>query len=50
MYHDDDDILNEFWMMWDLRFEFPLHFIVVFKQCASHSHLLHEANVELIFS
>ena len=47
MYHDDDEIFNEFWMMWDLRFEFPLHFIV-FKQCASH--LLHEANVEQIFS
>lgn len=43
----DDDVLNEFWMMWDLRKEFPLHFIV-FKQCASHLH--HEANVEQVFS
>jgi hypothetical protein len=34
-------------MMWELRERFPLHFIV-FKQTACH--LLHEANVEQVFS
>lgn len=46
-FFDADGILNEFAMLWALREEFPLHFIV-FKQCAAH--LLHEANVEKIFS
>ena len=43
----DDGLLNEFKMMWQLRKEFPLHYIV-FKQTASH--LPHEANVEQVFS
>ena len=40
-------LLNEFAMMWALRETFPLHY-VVFKQTACH--ILHEANVEQIFS
>ena len=40
-------LLNKFKLMWKLRNEFPLHF-VVFKQTASH--LPHEGNVEQIFS
>ena len=47
LYYDEDDILNKFRMLWDLRKEFPVHF-TVFKQCASHLH--HQANVEQIFS
>lgn len=47
MYEDKDGIINEFQMMWELRESFPLHYMV-FKQCAAH--LLHEANVERIFS
>lgn len=47
IYEDEDGILNEFQMMWDLREEYPIHYIV-FKQCAAH--LLHEANVEQYFS
>ena len=43
----DEDLLNEFEMMWALRERFPLHF-TVFKQIASH--LAHEANVEQVFS
>ena len=34
-------------MMWELRYRFPLHYIV-FKQVSSH--LPHEANVEEYFS
>ena len=44
---DGDNLLNEFHMMWELREQFPLHFIV-FKQTACH--LCHEANVEQVFS
>jgi hypothetical protein len=44
---EDDDLLNEFEMMWALRDRFPLHFIL-FKQTACH--LAHEANVEQVFS
>ena len=44
---EDDDLLNEFEMMWAMRDRFPLHFIV-FKQTACH--LAHEANVEQVFS
>lgn len=40
-------LLNEFKLLWKVRKEFPLHFIV-FKQTASH--LPHEGNVEQIFS
>lgn len=47
VYEDEDGIINEFQMMWELRLEFPHHYIV-FLQCAAH--LLHEANVEQIFS
>ncbi|KAL1495272.1 hypothetical protein AB1Y20_017132 [Prymnesium parvum] len=47
VYEDEDEIINEFQMMWELRLEFPHHYIV-FLQCAAH--LLHEANVEQIFS
>mmetsp|Transcript_22988 Transcript_22988/g.62962 ORF Transcript_22988/g.62962 Transcript_22988/m.62962 type:complete len:160 (-) Transcript_22988:64-543(-) len=46
-FKDEQGIVNEFRMQWELRQSFPLHFIV-FKQCASH--LSHEANVEQIFS
>jgi hypothetical protein len=46
-YKDDQGIVNEFRLMWDLKDAFPLHFIV-FKRCASH--LPHEANVEQISS
>lgn len=44
---DSDGIINEFQLFWSLRNDYPLHFIV-FKQCAAH--LLHEANVEKVFS
>ncbi|KAL1508770.1 hypothetical protein AB1Y20_004865 [Prymnesium parvum] len=44
---EDGALINEFWMMWEIRTEFPLHFIT-FKQCAAHLH--HEANVEQVFS
>ena len=40
-------MLDEFKMMWELRYRFPLHYIV-FKQVSSH--LPHEANVEEYFS
>ena len=43
----DTGMLNEFKLLWKVRKEFPLHFIV-FKQTASH--LPHEGNVEQIFS
>lgn len=46
-YEESDSLLNEFQMMWELREQFSLHFIV-FKQCAVH--LAHEGNVESIFS
>ena len=44
---DDGSLLKEFAMMWELRDRFLMHFIV-FKQTACH--LLHEANVEQVFS
>ncbi|KAL1530366.1 hypothetical protein AB1Y20_001274 [Prymnesium parvum] len=47
VYEDEDGLLNEFRMMFELRKQFPLHYII-FKQCAVH--LPHEANVESIFS
>ena len=46
-FYTTDGLLNEFKMMWHLRFRFPLHYIV-FKMTASH--LPHEANVEQLFS
>jgi hypothetical protein len=46
-YDEDEQLINEFEMMWALRERFPLHFFV-FKQVASH--LAHEANVEQVFS
>ena len=46
-FDEDDQLLNEFEMMWAMRDRFPLHFFV-FKQVASH--LAHEANVEQVFS
>ena len=45
--NEDDDLLNEFEMMWSLRDRFPLHFIL-FKQTACR--LAHEANAEQVFS
>ncbi len=44
--HHDEDGISSTSFAWDLRDEFPVHFIV-FKQCASHLH--REANVEQIF-
>ena len=46
-YQQPDGLLDEFKMMWELRYRFPLHYIV-FKQVSSH--LPHEANVEEYFS
>lgn len=42
---DENNLLNEFKMMWHLRNSFPLHFIV-FKQTACH--VPHEAFVEQV--
>ena len=44
---DEDGVLNEFEMIWQLRNLFPLHF-VVFKQTVCH--LATEDNVEQVFS
>ena len=46
-FRDEDGLLNEFKLAWQLRDRFPLH-LIVFKQTACH--LCHEANVEQIFS
>ena len=46
-FRDEDGLLNEFALAWQLRDRFPLH-LIVFKQTACH--LCHEANVEQIFS
>ena len=46
-FRDEDGLLNEFALVWQLRDRFPLH-LIVFKQTACH--LCHEANVEQIFS
>ena len=46
-FRDEDGLLNEFKLVWQLRDRFPLH-LIVFKQTACH--LCHEANVEQIFS
>ena len=46
-YITSDGMLNHFQMFWELRDQFPLHFIV-FKQVSSH--IPHEANVEQYFS
>jgi hypothetical protein len=46
-FYSPDGLLNEFAMMWALRVNFPLHYII-FKMTASH--LPHEGNVEQIFS
>ncbi|KAK3285771.1 hypothetical protein CYMTET_6636 [Cymbomonas tetramitiformis] len=43
----EDGLLNEFFMCWQLRKEFPLH-LIVFMQHGSH--LPHEANCEQVFS
>ena len=44
---DKDGLLNEFALLYKLRSNFPLHY-VLFRQCASH--LPHEANTEQLFS
>ena len=44
---DDQGLINEFALMWHLKDNFPLHY-VVFKQTAVH--IPHEANVEQVFS
>ena len=44
---DEQGLINEFALMWNLRESFPLHYIV-FKQTATH--IPHEANVEQVFS
>jgi|TARA_B100001758_G_scaffold201447_1_gene180494 hypothetical protein len=46
-YVDDDGIVNEFALVYNLRQSFPLHYIV-FRQTAAH--LPHEANSEQLFS
>ena len=46
-FRDDLGIVNEFALMYELRKEFPLHFIV-FKQTSSH--IPHEWNSEQLFS
>ena len=46
-FRDDDGIVNEFALMYNVRSVFPLHYIV-FKQTASH--LPHEGNSEQLFS
>ena len=46
-FRDDHGIVNEFALMYKVRDQFPLHYIV-FKQTASH--LPHEANSEQLFS
>ena len=44
---DEDGLLNESALMWELRERFPLHFIA-FKRTACH--LPHEGNCEQVFS
>ena len=44
---DEQGLINDFALMYNLRDSFPLHF-VVFKQTAVH--IPHEANVEQVFS
>ena len=44
---DDQGLINEFALVWNLKDSFPLHF-TVFKQTAVH--IPHEANVEQVFS
>ena len=44
---DDQGLVNEFALMWNVKDSFPLHYIV-FKQTAVH--IPHEANVEQVFS
>ena len=46
-YVDNDGIVNEFALVYNLRQSFPLHYIV-FRQTAAH--LPHEANSEQLFS
>ena len=44
---DDQGLINEFALMYNVKDSFPLHYIV-FKQTAVH--IPHEANVEQVFS
>eukprot|EP00966_Prymnesium_polylepis_P086516 2002415-Prymnesium_polylepis.1 len=44
---DEQGLVNEFALLWNLKDSFPLHY-VVFKQTAVH--IPHEANVEQVFS
>jgi hypothetical protein len=46
-FRDDDGIVNEFALIYKVRNQFPLHYIV-FKQTVSH--LPHEGNSEQLFS
>ena len=46
-FKDDEGVVNEFALLYDVRDKFPLHYIV-FKQTASH--IAHEGNSEQIFS
>ena len=46
-FRDDDGLVNEFALLWNVRIQFPLHF-TVFKQVSSH--MAHEGNSEELFS
>ena len=44
---DNDGLVNEFALLYEVRLNFPLHYIL-FRQTASH--IAHEANSEQLFS